>query len=88
MLPDMLKRIFDEAGPDYTAEICSGAKLDDLDPASIEDFRNRWIQKSKNEKLRVLSAEQLLLDAELLNPEGLTYASLILFGTRKASCSG
>src|SRR3972149_5394796 len=22
MLPDMLKRIFDEAGPDYTAEIC------------------------------------------------------------------
>jgi len=47
MLPDMLKRIFDEAGPDYTAEICPKAKLDDLDSESIEDFRNRWIQKSK-----------------------------------------
>ncbi|MBF0565894.1 MAG: hypothetical protein HQK89_11680 [Nitrospirae bacterium] len=27
MLPDMLKRIFDEAGPDFTAEICRGASL-------------------------------------------------------------
>jgi ATP-dependent DNA helicase RecG len=84
MLPDMLKRIFDEAGPDYTAEICPGAKLDDLDPVSIEDFRNRWIQKSKNEKLRVLSTEQLLSDAELIVPDGLTYAALILFGTRES----
>jgi len=41
MLPDVLKRIFDEAGPDYTAEICLRAKLDDLDSESIMDFRNR-----------------------------------------------
>jgi len=84
MLPDMLKRIFDEAGPDYTAEICPKAKLDDLDSESIEDFRNRWIQKSKNEKLRTLSIEQLLSDAELLAADGLTHSSLILFGTREA----
>lgn len=84
MLPDMLKRIFDEAGPDYTAEICPRAKLNDLDPKSIDDFRNRWIQKSKNERLRTLSVERLLSDAELLSPDGLTYASLILFGTREA----
>ena len=83
MLPDMLKRIFDEAGPDYTAEICPKAKLDDLLPESIEEFRNRWIQKSKNEKLRALSMEQLLSDAELIAPDGLTYAALILFGTRE-----
>ncbi len=84
MLPDMLKRIFDEAGPDYTAEICPRTKLDDLDLKSIDDFRNRWIQKSKNERLRTLSVERLLSDAELLSPDGLTYASLILFGTREA----
>jgi ATP-dependent DNA helicase RecG len=84
MLPDMLKRIFDEAGPDYTAEICPKAALADLDLNAIEDFRNRWIQKSKNEKLAALSAEQLLFDSEVLSREGLTYAALILFGTREA----
>ena len=84
MLPDMLKRIFDEAGPDYTAEICQKASLDDLDSNAIEDFRNRWIQKSKNGKLGGLSAEQLLTDSELLSLEGLTYAALILFGKRES----
>lgn len=84
MLPDMLKRIFDEAGPDYTAEICSRASLDDLDSDAIDDFRNRWIRKSKNENLRRLSPEQLLSDAELITREGITYAALILFGTKEA----
>ncbi len=84
MLPDMLKRIFDEAGPDYTAEICSKASLNDLDLDAIEDFRNRWVRKSKNENLRGLSSDQLLSDAELLTREGITYAALILFGTREA----
>ena len=84
MLPDMLKRIFDEAGPDYTAEICPKATSSDLDPNAIEDFRNRWIQKSKNEKLSGLSAEQLLFDSEVLSREGLAYAGLILFGKGEA----
>jgi ATP-dependent DNA helicase RecG len=39
MTPDRLKRIFDESGPDYSAEICSGAALEDLDPVAIEHFR-------------------------------------------------
>ena len=36
MTPDMLRRIFDEAVPDYSAEICRNATLADLDPAAIE----------------------------------------------------
>ena len=84
MLPDMLKRIFDESGPDYTAEVCSKANMDDLDPSAIEDFRNRWIKKSKNEKMRSPSAKQILSDAELVAGEGVTYAALILFGKREA----
>jgi len=84
MLPDMLKRIFDESGPDYTAEVCPKATMDDLDPSAIEDFRNRWIKKSKNEKMRSPSAKQILFDAELLAGEGVTYAALILFGKREA----
>ena len=31
-----------------------------------------------------LSDEQILIDAEMLTREGLTYAALILFGTREA----
>jgi ATP-dependent DNA helicase RecG len=78
MLPDMLKRILDEAEPDYTAEVCPKASLDDLDQRAIKDFWNRWIQKSRNENLRHLAVEQLLSDAELVTRDGLTYAALIL----------
>lgn len=84
MLPDMLKRIVDEAGPDYSAEINARATLDDLDTAMIEDFRRRWMEKSSNASLKRPSAEQLLSDAELLTSEGLSNAALVLFGKEKS----
>jgi len=84
MLPDMIKRILDEAGPDFSAEICHGLKIKDLDPEAIEEFRRRWARKSKKDQILHSSAEQILSDAELLLREGLTYAALILFGTRQA----
>ncbi len=84
MSQDMLKRIFNESSPDFTADICPDARLTDLDNEAIEDFRNRWIQKSKNENIRSLTAIQLLTDAELLTSKGFTYAALILFGTHEA----
>ena len=84
MSPDQLKRIFDEAAPDFSAEICADAALTDLDVAAIEDFRRRWMQKSGNEKLAGHSIERLLIDAELAVDGGITYAALILFGTRSA----
>lgn len=84
MLPDVLKRIFDEAGPDFTAEICPGAILDDLNLQAIENFRNLWIKKSGNEDLRDLNVIQLLPDAELMVGEKLTYAAIILFGKRES----
>lgn len=84
MLPDMLKRIFDESAPDYTAEVCPKATMDDLDPSAIENLRNRWIKKSKNEKLHSLSSEQLLCDAELVVSDGITFAALVLLGKKEA----
>ena len=38
MTPDMLKRIFDESQPDFSAEICVGADLGELDGRAIELF--------------------------------------------------
>ena len=84
MTPDMLKAIFAEASPDFSAEPCVKAKLADLDPAAMEDFRRRWQKKSGNAELAKLSHEQLLADAELLVEGQLNYAALILFGTRAA----
>jgi ATP-dependent DNA helicase RecG len=81
MPPDMLQRIFNEAGPDFTAEICPGAGIPDLDLNALEDFRERWGKKSGNNKIDSLTVKQLLTDAELLINGKLTYAALILFGT-------
>src|SRR3990172_3692928 len=36
MSDDQLRRIHAEAGPDFSAEICAGASVDDLDPAAID----------------------------------------------------
>lgn len=84
MTQDQLRRIFDEAMPDFSATICEGITIDDLDPAAIEDFRGRWIRKSGRSDLKDKTIEQLLSDAELTEDNGVTYAALILFGTRKA----
>jgi ATP-dependent DNA helicase RecG len=84
MSADMLKRIFDEAGPDFTAEICPKASLEDLNVKSIENFRMRWAQKSGDESREHISIRQLLSDAELVIKGKVTYGALILFGTHEA----
>ncbi len=84
MTPDMLRRIFDEAVPDYSAEICRKATLADLDPAAIESLRGRWARHSGYKALAKRSVDKLLRDAELILPNGVTYAALILLGTRAA----
>lgn len=79
-----LRGIFAESGSDFSSEVCVRANLTDLDGASIEDFRERWIEKSSNQRLAALTQEQLLSDADLLVDGCVTYAALILFGTQKA----
>ena len=84
MSEDRLRSIFAEAGHDFSADICASATMDDFDTAAIENFRKRWIDKSRNQGLMTLTKEQLLNDAEAMVNGVLTYAALILFGTRKA----
>ena len=84
MTQDMLKRIFEEAGPDFSAEICTGVAAADLDADAVNIFRRKWYEKSQNDTLLRLPEEQLLSDAELTIDGHLTYAALILLGTPKA----
>jgi len=84
MTPDRLKRIFDEAIPDYSAVVCPKASMDDLHPGALDRFRSLWQEKSGNEALAELSPAQLLEDAGLLVNGGVTVAALVLMGTKKA----
>lgn len=84
-MPEEIRRgIYDETGFDFSGSVCPAAKLSDLDETAVEDFRARWIEKSGNRRLQNLSVEQLLRDCEAVVDEGITYAALILFGTRAA----
>ena len=82
--PDRLRRVFDEAGPDYSAEFRLDAGVDDLDPALVERFREMWMRKSSNTALAGVAPRQLLEDAELVSGERITHAALVLLGTRPA----
>ncbi len=84
MSPERLRFIFAEVAHDFSADACETATLADLDPISIEAFRRLWIAKSGNRQLENLTHEQLLQDIEAVSGHSLTYAGLILFGTRRA----
>lgn len=81
---DRLRRIFQEAGPDFSAELHPEATIDDLDPALIKRFREMWMRKSGNGALAGITSRQLLEDAELLVGDKVTHAALVLLGTRSA----
>lgn len=89
--PERLRTIFNESGHDFTAEICPGLSQLDLDPDAIEDFRRRWIEKATKvgdtllvERVRSFDHAQLLADLEATVDGQVSYAGLILFGTRPA----
>jgi ATP-dependent DNA helicase RecG len=84
MTQDDLRRILFEGAPDFSAEVCPAATLGDLDLKSVERFLSLWSEKSGKQAQRHSPLEQRLEDAELLSGGKVTYAALILFGTRPA----
>lgn len=79
-----LKAMFAETGPDFSAEVCAGAGIGDLSSEAIAAFRDRWATKTRDERKTRWTDEQTLANAELLVEGRVTYAALILFGTRAA----
>ena len=85
MTPERLKAVFAEGQPDFSAEICTPATISDIDPIAIERLRTLWHRKSRNDDLHNKTHEQLLADAELIDPdEGLKFVALILLGSGAA----
>lgn len=84
MPENVRKDIYAESGHDFSADICIGASINDLDTNAIENFRTNWFKKSSLMRLQNLSHEQLLRDCDAVTDEGITYAALILFGKKQA----
>ena len=84
MSEDMRRNIYEETGGDFSATICTGATVEDLDETAIENFCTKWIEKSGKKQLAALSKQQLLHDCGAITDEGVTYAALILFGKNAA----
>ena len=81
---------------DFSAEICQGATLADLDPAYMLRFRQLWALRAtrnmqdraeaerRSREILDKTDEQALADSSLLEPEGVTYAALILMGRERS----
>jgi ATP-dependent DNA helicase RecG len=84
MTDEQLRRIHEEAGPDFSAEPCAKAQISDLDPEAVAVLRRLWDRKSPGQGILDRPLDRLLADAELVVDGRLTYAALILLGTREA----
>lgn len=81
---DEMRAVFAETGHDFSSDICKDAEMGDLDGDAIEVFRRRWMDKSSHPGLANLSQMQILHDCEVVTEKGITFAALVMFGTRPA----
>ena len=79
---DRLQTIMAEAIPDYSAELVPEADFGALDTNAIAEFRKRWQRKSGDPEIGSWSDEALLENAELIVEGRITFAALVLLGTR------
>lgn len=85
MTADQIKRILDEGQPDFSADVCRDATIEDLDEKALEQFKEHWKARTPSVRLDGVEVKQMLQDADLyVHARGLTYAALILFGRREA----
>jgi ATP-dependent DNA helicase RecG len=76
--------IISEQDPDYSARICEGLTIDDLDEEAVEKMRERIVQKRNRKDMATMPLRQLLSDLHLLTEEGcLTNAALLLLGKKE-----
>lgn len=84
MTDERLQAIHAEVAPDFSGEVCADASMPHLDPAAIAEFRRRWARREANPRIDSWTDDELLRNAELARDGRITYAALLLFGTRDA----
>lgn len=80
MSDEMIFSILQEHEPDFSAEICKGITIKDLDSEAIRVMKQKYSAKQQNPNFLTLSDEQVLSDLNLIKNKKVTYAALILVG--------
>ena len=75
--------ILSEQEPDFSAKICEGITMDDLNKEAIDKLKISYARKQNNQQFLQLSNEQILSDLKLVVDGRFTYASLILLGNKE-----
>ncbi|MDD3323004.1 MAG: ATP-binding protein [Paludibacter sp.] len=75
--------ILSEQEPDFSAKICVGLSVGDLDESAVRKMKESYARKQNNPAFKELSTIQVLTDLRLLVDGKLNYASLILLGKRE-----
>ncbi|MDD4428474.1 MAG: ATP-binding protein [Paludibacter sp.] len=75
--------ILSEQEPDFSAKICNGLTIDQLDDTAIRKMKDSYARKQNNPAFSELSTNQVLTDLKLLVEGKLTYAALILLGKKE-----
>jgi|LSQX01.3.fsa_nt_gb ATP-dependent DNA helicase RecG len=83
MNDDEILAILSENEPDFSAKICKGLSLGDLDDKAFERMILDYQIKNKTSQLELLPKEQILSDFNLLVNGKLNYAALILLGKKE-----
>ena len=84
MSEEMYASIVMETEPDFSAKICPGLSLDDIDKKDVEILKHNYARKQNNDAFKKLNTQQVLNDLNLITKEGITYAALILVGKEEA----
>lgn len=75
--------ILSEQEPDFSAKICEGISMADLDESAIKKMKESYARKQKNQGFLQLSTEQVLTDLKLLEDGKLNYAALVLLAKKE-----
>lgn len=75
--------ILSEQEPDFSAKICEGISIADLDEAAIKKMKESYARKQKNLGFLQLSTEQVLTDLKLLENGKLNNAALVLLAKKE-----
>lgn len=83
MSDEMIFSILQEQEPDFSAGICDGVTIEDLDEEAIRIMKQKYATKQKNPSFMALSKEQVLSDLNLTKEGKITNAALILVGKQE-----
>ncbi len=84
MDPITLKNILNEHLEDFSKGFCVGATLNDLNVEAINNLRNQWAEKTKNDSYLKFSNKIILEKLLLLKNKSITNAAIILLGNEAA----